>query len=94
MYVSVSPRHDGSFKSRSGRRLAGRNVPPNFFAVGRDATTPGVSDSGGKRPDSVVEALRRCTDGPLYSVVRFNPDEAVPPLAETADEHLFEFRDR
>ena len=53
-----------------------------------------MSDSGGKRPDSVVVALRRCTDGPLYSVVRFDPDEAVPPLVETADEHLFEFRDR
>ena len=94
MYVSVSPRHDGSFKSRSGRRLAGRNVPPNVFAVGRDATAPGVSDSSGKRPDSVVEALRHRTDGPLYSVVRFDPDEAVPPLVETADGHLFEFRDR
>ena len=53
-----------------------------------------MSDSGGKRPDSVVEALRRRTDGPLYSVVRFDPDEAVPPLVETADGHLFEFRDR
>ena len=94
MYVSVSPRHDGSFKSRSGRRLAGRNVPPNFFAIGRDATTPEASDSDGESQDSVVEAVRRCTDGPLYSVVRFDPNEAVPPLIETADEHLFEFRDR
>ena len=53
-----------------------------------------MSDSGRKRPDSVVEALRRRTDGPLYSVVRFDPDEAVPPLVETAGGHLFEFRNR
>ena len=53
-----------------------------------------MSDSGGKHLDSVVEALRCCTDGPLYSVVRFDPDEVVPPLVETADGHLFEFRDR
>jgi len=137
---------------------------------------PQAFDSGGESPDPVVEALRRCTDGPLYSVVRFDPDdfrilhvadetaelyptetamierfekifayvgidfaekalfsdvllsdagtvrymttsldslkvvriyegseglflgvdpdEAVPPLVETVDEHLFEFRDR
>ena len=53
-----------------------------------------MSDSGGKRPDSVVEALHRRTDGPLYGVVRFDIDEAVLPLAKTADEHLFELRDR
>ena len=94
MYVLVSPRHDGSFKSRSDRRLAGRNVPRTFCAAGRDATVPGASNFGGESPDPVVEALRLRTDGPLYSVVRLNPDEAVPPLVETADEHLFEFRDR
>ena len=94
MYVSVLPRHDGSFKSRSDRRLAGRNVSQIFYVVVRDTSVDGPFEFSGTTPTPVVEALRRCTDGPLYSVVRFGPDEAVPPLVETADEHLLEFRDR
>ena len=34
----------------------------------------GTFESGGDNPAPVVEALRRRTSGPLYSVVRFDPD--------------------
>ena len=34
----------------------------------------GTFESGGDDPAPIVEALRRRTDGPLYSVVRFDPD--------------------
>ena len=35
----------------------------------------GTFESGGGNPAPVVEALRRRTDGPLHSVVRFDPDD-------------------
>ena len=35
----------------------------------------GTFESGGDDPVPVVEALRRRTDGPLHSVVRFDPDD-------------------